>query len=105
MQIEISTLNQFHFDNMTEDHTYSRYIDRLEKARFMAIETSRPYFNMIISIKRREQPTYLISENGISVIDDGLEDSDRKCIALCEETINSIHKKAIESISFYHNRI
>lgn len=68
---------------------------RIRTAQRNAIEQSEPFVELIQQVRLREKPKYLLTDEGLDLIDDGLEASDRKMIAECEEHIRYIHAKAM----------
>jgi hypothetical protein len=69
---------------------------RIETARLWAEQESRPFVELIVSVRNRERPTMLISKDGFEVVDDGLCEADSKIIAQCQEWIQYIHQRAIK---------
>lgn len=72
---------------------------RIQQARLEAIELSKPFVDVILSVKRRESPSYIISGKEMTLISDGLGESDRKLITLCEDMIKLIHELCIKSVT------
>lgn len=72
---------------------------RIQQARLEAIELSKPFVDVILSIRRLESPSYIISGEGMTLISDGLSESDRKLITLCENMIKLIHELCLKSVT------
>lgn len=72
---------------------------RIQQARLEAIELSKPFVDVIIATRRLERPSYIISGNEMTLISDGLGESDRKLIALCEDMIKLINELCLKSVT------
>ena len=59
-----------------------------------AVNQTEPFVRLIMQVKLRERPTYMIDNGGVRLVDDGLSDEDRWRITQCEELIQEINQMA-----------
>lgn len=69
---------------------------RIDTARLWAEQESRPFVELIVSVRNREYPTMLISNDGFEVINSGLCEADRRIVAQCQEWIQYINQLAMK---------
>mgnify|MGYP006323305997 CR=1 FL=1 len=69
---------------------------KIDAARLWAEQESRPFVELIVSVRNREYPTMLISNDGFEVIDNGLCEADRRIVAQCQEWIQYINQLAMK---------
>jgi hypothetical protein len=66
------------------------------EARLWAENESKPFVKIIMSVRNRERPTWLIKPNGeVEQVSDGLCERDKALVATCEAWIQQIHERAI----------
>lgn len=67
---------------------------RTDQARIWFEQQIRPFVELIMRVRLRERPKYILAGGVLTKIDDGLSESDKAIIASCEEHIEYIWKRA-----------
>ena len=73
---------------------------RIQEARLWAENESQPFVRIIMSVRLRERPTWLIKPGEkIELVSDGLCERDKSLIATCEAWIREIHERANKMVT------
>lgn len=70
--------------------------EAIDLIRLSAEGAAEPFVRQILKIRQQARPTYLVFQDGLHLVSDGLSDSDRDMIRRCENTISDIYQNAAE---------